>query len=342
MITEFKLDRIFCEIRENLTDLSFEQIFTIQGTLNAYVYSAALNDGVVYRAPDGSLRFDFQQLGYFFRTDRAVSSPVTFLADYLKKYWTGLALYSRDAVRKIRRLICEKFKVFTQEDRSVDWQNPLNRHRNPNPCGEFNMLRALLLARACEEHLLCYGRELEATELNIETAGNGHYQWERVEGKSFPKHKGYTMAAIGSATGIWTDSDAPHPDIVNEIELEYLRVTAEQQFQEIEFGDRTEEEVLNQEFVAVTEIQTVSSDGVAVVVEKIVDAVPLAVLVRRSMLVRSRRLLPKNNDDGGVIVPTWARNPGDRAGRWWVQQIIAHGLWLLDIAPEWVLESAAL
>lgn len=86
---QFKLDRILCEIRENLNDLTLPQIFTIQGTLNALVYSAALNDGVAYRGPDDSLHFNFQHLGYFFRTDRAVRTPVTFLADYLKKYWTG-------------------------------------------------------------------------------------------------------------------------------------------------------------------------------------------------------------------------------------------------------------
>jgi hypothetical protein len=197
------------------------------------------------------------------------------------------------------------------------------------------MLRALLLARACEEHLLCYGRQLEATQLNIETAGNGNYEWERIEDKSFPKHKGYTLAAIGKAAGIWTGSETPHPDIVGAIELEYLRLKAEEQFQETESGDRTEEEILEQEFVAVTEVDIVKSEGMAVIAERIVDAVPLAILVRRSMLVVARRLLPKV-DDGGVTVPSWALEVDDRARMWWEQVVSERGDWLLGIAPNWL------
>ena len=334
--SQFKLAVIQREIESNLADRTLTEIFTMQGILNALVYSAALNDEVITRSPDRALHYDFRHIGYFFRGDRTVKTPVTFLSDYLKKFWAGVARYSRDAVRKTRLLISGTFKVFTQEDRTEDWRNPLNRHRNPNPCGDFNMLRALLLARACEERLLCYGRELEATELNIETAGNGNYEWERVEDKSFPQHKGYTLAAIGKAAGIWRDGDTPHPDIVGAIELEYLRVCAEQQFEEIDAGDRTEEEILEQEFVAVTEMSTVESDGVATVVERVVDAVPLAVLVRRSMLVPARRLLPKVCD-GGVSVPSWAVEECDRARAWWIAKIQSAGLWLLDVAPSWAL-----
>lgn len=337
MITSFKLDRIFCDIQENLNDLSLEEVGTTLGTLNALIYSAAINDGLAYRSPDNrALHFNFKDIGYFFRTDRAVRTPITFIADYLKKYWTGLAYYSRDAVHSIRRLISDRFKVFTQEDRTADWRDPKNRHRNPNPCGEFNMLRALLLARACEEHLLCYYRQLEVTQLNIETAGNGHYEWQRIEEKSFPEHKGFLMAAIGKFARIWTGSEAPHPDIVSKIDLEYLRLTAEQQFQEIEPGDRTEEEILENELVAITETETVISDsGVVVVEEKIVDMVPMVTLVRRSMRVPARRLLPRV-EDGGVAVPSWVRIAGDRAQQWWEQQIREYG-WLKNIAPDWVL-----
>ena len=202
------------------------------------------------------------------------------------------------------------------------------------------MLRALLLARACEEHLLCYGRQLEATQLNIETAGNEHYEWERIEDKSFPQHKGYTLAAIGLAAGVWRESNTPHPEIAGTIELEYLRVTAKQQFQEIESDDRTEEQILEQEFIAVTESQAVVTDDVAVIVERIIDAIPLAVLVRQSMSVPARRLLPRI-DDGGINVPTWARLAGDRARDWWEQQISEHR-WLQDIAPDRVSDAAVL
>ena len=340
MITDFKLNHIFQEISQNLNDLSLQQVATIQGILNGLVYSAALNDGVAYRDSNNKLHFDFQHIGYFFRGDRAVHTPITFLAEYLKKYWAGLTYYSRDVVARTRRMMCEKFKIFTQEDRTADWRDPKNRHRNPNPCGEFNMLRALLLARACEEHLLCYGRQLEATKLNIETIGNGNYEWERIEEKSFPRHKGYTLAAIGLAAGVWRESNTPHPEIVGTIELEYLRVTAEQQFQEIEVGDRTEEQILEQEFIAVTESQAVVTDDVAVIVERIIDAIPLAVLVRQSMSVPARRLLPRI-DDGGISVPTWARVAGDQAREWWERQISEHR-WLQDVAPDRVLDAVVL
>lgn len=335
---QFKLDRIFREISQDLSDLSLRQVGTIQGILNGLVYSAALNDGVAYRDSNNKLQFDFRHIGYFFRGDRAVHTPITFLAEYLKKHWAGLTYYSRDIVARTRRMMCEKFKVFTQEDRTADWRNPKNRHRNPNPCGEFNMLRALLLARACEEHLLCYGRQLEATQLNLETAGNGNYEWERIEDKSFPQHKGYTLTVIGKAAGIWTGSNTPHPDIISAIELEYLRLKAEEQFREIEPGDRTEEEILEQELVAITEVETVESEGVAIVVERVVDAVPLAILVRRSMLVTARRLLPKV-DDGGVAVPSWALDVGDRARLWWEYAAFEYS-WLVNVAPDWVSEVA--
>jgi len=340
MLTDFKLDRIFQEISQDLNDLSLQQVGTIQGILNGLVYSAALNDGVAYRDSKNKLEFDFDRIGYFFRGDRAVHTPITFLAEYLKKYWAGLTYYSRDVVARTRRMMCEKFKIFTQEDRTADWRDPKNRHRNPNPCGQFNMLRALLLARACEEYLLCYGRQLEATQLNLETAGNGNYEWERIDDKSFPQHKGFLLAMIGRAAGIWRETDTPHLEIVGVIELEYLRMTAEQRFQEIEPGDRTEREILEQEWLAATESEVVVSDGVAVIEEKVVDAIPLAVLVRRSMRVPARRLLPRI-DDGGVSVPSWARVVSDRAREWWERQIFEHR-WLQDVAPDWVLDVAAL
>ena len=330
---QFKLDRIFREISQDLNDLSLQQVGTIQGILNGLVYSAALNDCVVYRGSGNRPHFDLRHISYFFGGDRTVRAPITFLAEYLKKYWTGLTYYSRDLVARTRWLMCEKFKVFTQEDRIADWRDPKNRRRNPNPCGDFNMLRALLLARACEEHLLCYGRQLEAAQLNLETAGNGNYEWERIEDKSFPQHKGYTLAVIGKAAGIWTGSNTPHPDIIRAIELEYLRLNAEEQFREIEPGDRTEEEILEQELVVITEVETVESEGVAIIVERVVDAVPLAILVRRSMLVAARRLLPKV-DDGGVAVPGWALDVGDRARLWWKYAAFEYS-WLVNVAPDW-------
>ena len=90
--------------------------------------------------------------------------------------------------------------------------------------------------------------------------------------------------------------------------------------------------------VTVTEVDVVESSGVAVIVERIIDAVPLAVLVRQSMSVPARRLLPRI-DDGGISVPTWARLAGDRAREWWERQIFEHR-WLQDVAPDRVLDAA--
>jgi hypothetical protein len=334
MVAQFKLGCIFSEIEENLCDLSFQEIFTILGILNGVVYSAACNEGVVSRDSNRKLKFDFRTIGNLFRPGISVSTPVKFLAEYLKQYWSGLAFYSRDAVHRIRKLISQRFKVFTQEDRSLVWSDPKQRHRSPNPCGDFNMLRALLLARACEERLLAYGWELEATQLNMEKVASGCYEFERIEEKSFPKHKAYLMVAIAEACGIWRQKDTPHPDIAGAIDIEYLRLSAERQFQDTEPGDRTDEEILRTEFLAVTETETIVSGDVAVVVEKIVDAVPLLALVRQSMLVPVRDRLPKT-DGGGVSVPTWARRSGDRARKWWERQVNAHGRWLLEVAPEW-------
>ncbi len=338
ILTQIYVDRILSEYRSNLLELNKSQILTIQGILNGYIYCAALNDDRVWRSPDRKLHFKTSDIAQFFRTDRTVIAPVTWLSDYLREHWKGLAFFSRDTVKDMRLLLSTKFKLFTLEERSKAWKDdPLNRHRQPNPCGEFNMLRALLLARACEEHLLSYGMELEALQLDIETAGNCNYVFNRIEELSFPKHKAYLLAKIGKVCGLWTDSEQPHPDLEAIIELEGLRMQAEKQFDDTDPGDGTEEEILENEMLAVTEIEVVTAGGISTVVERVVDAIPLGILVRRSMSVPfvPRPLI---DSEGGVRPPAWTRVPRWQSVRWWQRAMDLVGNWLYDFAPEWAIE----
>lgn len=339
MITQIYVDRLLSEFNSNLLELNKSQILTIQGILNGYIYAAALNDDRIWRSPDWKIHFKTSDIAQFFRADRTVIAPVKWLSSYLKEHWKGLAFYSRDTVADMRLLLSTKFKLFTLEDRSEAWKDdPLNRHRQPNPCGEFNMLRALLLARACEEHLLSYGMELEALQLDIETAGNCNYVFNRIEELSFPKHKAYLLAKIGKVCGLWTDREQPHPDLESIIELEGLRMQAEKQFDDTDPGDGTEEEILENEMLAVTEIEVLTTaSGISTVVERVVDAIPLGILVRRSMSVPfvPRPLL---DSEGGVRPPAWTRVPRWQSVRWWQRAMDLVGNWLQDFAPEWAIE----
>lgn len=338
MLTQIYVDRLLAEFNSELLELNNTQILTIQGILNGYIYAAALNDDRIWRSPDWKIRFKTSDIAQFFTTDRTVIAPVKWLSDYLKEHWTGLCFDSRDSVAKYRKLLSTKFKLFTLEERTEAWKDALNRHRQPNPCGEFNMLRALLLARACEEHLLCYGMQLEALQLNMETVGNCNYEFDRIEELSFPKHKAYLLAMIGKACGLWTDSEQTHPDLEAIIELEGLRMQAEKQFDDIDPGDRTEEEILENEMLIVTEVEPVTIDGITTVVERELETIPLGILVRRSMLVP---FVPRPlfDSEGAIKLPRWAVEPGHQALRWWQRAIDRTGVWLQDLLPEWVLEE---
>ena len=340
ILTQIYADRLLSEFKSELLAFKRTKVCSIYAMLNAYVWHAALNDGRISRGRDNKRHFDFTNIAEFFRTDRQVSSPITGIKDYVKKHWSGLTYTDRECLTNLRKFISQRFKLFTLEDRTEIWEDALNRHRIPNPCGEFSMLRVILLARACEEHLLSYcGMELEAMQLNVETAGNGTYEYDRIEDKSFPKHKAYTLALVGKAAGLWTDSEQIHPDLIPMIELEGLRMQAEDQFDDTDFGDRTEEEVLEEEWLPVTEIETVTSkSGVTTVVERVVDAIPLAILVRRSMWVPAVPR-PLFDAEGGIRLPKWAMEPSAKALKWWQRAINRAGVWLQSLAPEWVIEE---
>jgi len=338
IVTQVYTDRLLSEFNLHLLEMNNTQILTIQGILNAYIYSAALNDKRISRSPDGRMHFKASNIAEFYRDGRQIICPIKWLSEYLQRYWPGLTYTSRDTVAKTRKLLCEKFKIFTLEDRHEFWLDPLNRHRQPNPCAEFNMLRAILLARACEEHLLSYGMELEALQLNIETAGNGHYEFVRIEEKSFPKHKAFLLAKIGKASGLWTDSTQIHPELEGVIEMEGLRMNAEYQFSQIEPGDTPEDEILKEETLDVTEIEVVTKGGISTVVEYVVARVPLIYLVRRSMFVPAVPR-PLFDSEGGIRLPAWVGIPREQSVRWWQRAIDRAGSWLQDFAPDWAIES---
>ncbi|MEG3877906.1 hypothetical protein QT972_11040 [Microcoleus sp. herbarium7] len=338
MLAQFQLNCLLSRFRSHLYSFNRKQVGTMFGILNALIYSAALNSEVAYRDAMNRRHFNLKDIDLFFEEARTVITPAEWISDYLKEHWAGLTRDSRSSVTKFRKIMCEMFKLFTLEDRHEMWKVATNRHRNPNPCEEFNMLLAMILARACEEYLITWGMQIEATELDMDAVREGKYEFVRIEDQSFPKHKAYTMARIGKAAGIWNDSQTPHPGLTELINIEYLKMKAEEQYQETEPEGRSPEQILEEEFIAITVPEIIiSEEGTAVVTERIVDAAPLSVFVRLSMLVPPRFLLPKI-DDGGILVPTWAREMGDKAMRWWQAQI-DETEWMEQFAPTWVLDS---
>jgi hypothetical protein len=97
-------------------------------------------------------------------------------------------------VIRVRNEFCEVFKFHTLEKR--DWTNLTDRHRQPNPCSEFDCVHALILAE-CSEQKLLVDYTLEELRLDwSQQIGNDNYPMVRDELKSLLEHKAYTLVAL--------------------------------------------------------------------------------------------------------------------------------------------------
>lgn len=345
-----KVNAIYLEVQELLEPHGTQEAATILGMLNCYIYFTGLKVGAIARTDTGMA---IEDVGKLFESGIEAIVPIIGLRSYLQKYWGNLTYKSTNSLERIRLLLCEKFKLFSLEER--DWSIPERRHRNPNPCGNFNFVRALLLAECCEAKLLAAGYKLEDCELDFDrVVGNGEYHFKRIEGRSLPKHKGYNTVKIYNAAfrGIltWrrmeTLAGEPIPEVAAAIEREYLALLADRKIEELEIGCEPEEleGAIAVATVADTEPEIVEvTDGNKsysfVAGFKILAAYSLPLVARSPLKVPSKSQSPREES---VRVPVWAMDLSDRALRWWEGKLDRCGLWLAQFAPEWVRDRVVL
>ena len=192
------LQEIYFEIQQFVWDLTPKEVATTFGIVNELTYCLGRNAGVITRDTGGKLQFDTENIGRLFAPHQTVHSPVTYISEYLKKWWGSMVYHGTDAVRRIRDSLC-RIGCFTLEDR--DWSNPFNRSRVPNPCGNVSALRLLLTAYACEERLRHEGFEVDAKKLvdSPNKVGNVTPVYVRDEARSLPEHKAGTLFVLFNA-----------------------------------------------------------------------------------------------------------------------------------------------
>lgn len=336
-----------------LRKYTHKEVFTILGILNGMLYCAAINAKVISRDKVRK-HFDHKYLPALLNFP-TVNVLVTFLMEYLREHWTGLTYYSVNAVIRFRVILSQEFQLFTLEDR--DWSDPKNRTRKPNPCGCFNTVKALLLVEQCET-ILKEHYKLEEVGLDwSQEIGNGNYPMIRDESKSFPAHKGFVMVKLYRmilgpvSTYCRNDDDfVPQDELllplaIQAIENEYLALQAEEMFEQAEAqldklkGDNpdADEQDLLAEPMEIVETETVESGGVAVVVSHVAKVIPLAAgLIRCCMWVLPA---PRPKREKVLTVPCEVLEQSESALDWWRERIDSSGLWLSQMAPQWVWDA---
>lgn len=349
-----KVKVISHDLAKRLDDYTPKEIFTILGMINEIVYCAGVNTRVIVRDAAGKLIFDRKNLSALLSAP-TVNSPATYITKYLKQFWAGLAYHSINAVMRFREVLSQVFQLFTLEKR--DWSDPKNRHRQPNPCGGFNALRALLLAEQCEIRLKEHYK-LEEVGLDWgQEIGNGNYPMIRDESKSFPEHKGFTMVKLhrmilGSVAAYCRGDDEFEPQgesllplAAQSIENEYLALQAAGKLEQAELqlnelmGENPDADVqeLLAEPMEIVETEMVQSGSVTAVVSCVAKVIPLAAgLIRCCMWVSPA---PRPKQEKVLDVPCEVLEQSDATLEWWRKRIENSGLWLSEMAPQWVWDA---
>lgn len=349
-----KVKAISRKLARLLRRYTHKEVATFMGMLNALLYRAASNAKVIVRNATGKLIFNQNRLSTLLNL-HTVNISAVFFADYLKKFWAGLTYYSINAARRFREILSQVFQLFTLEER--DWSDPKDRHRKPNPCGGFNVALALLLAEQCET-ILKEHYKLEEVSLDwSQEIGNGNYPMIRDESKSFPAHKGFVMVKLYRmilgpvSTYCRNDDDfVPQDELLlplafQAIENEYLALQAEEMFEQAEAqldelkGDSpdADEQDLLAEPMEIVETETIESGGVAVVVSHVAKVIPLAAgLIRCCMWVLPA---PRPKREKVLTVPCEVLEQSESALDWWRERIDSSGLWLSQMAPQWVWDA---
>lgn len=350
-----KVKAISCDLAKKLDKYTPKELFTMVGVLNEILYCAARNVEVIVKDSAGKRIFNRKNLSALLNAP-TVDSPARYIAKYLKKFWAGIAYYSINAAMWFREVLSQEFQLFTLEKR--DWTDPKNRHRKPNPCGQLNVLKALLLVEQCEIRLKEHYKLDEVGLDWSQEIGNGNYPMVRDESKSFPKHKWYVLVRLHRmilgpvATYCRNDDEfTPQDELllplaVQAIENEYLALQAEEKLEQAEqqldelMGDNpgADEQKLLAQPMEIIESETVQSGGIAVVVSRVAKVIPLAAgLIRCCMWVLPA---PRPKKPEKVLdVPCSVLEQSETALDWWKERIEHSGLWLSEMAPNWVWDA---
>lgn len=180
------LEDMSTDISHQVASLSVKEVVTSYGILNEAVWCAAINVGAIENVSDGNYRRTFisANIGAMFAPKTKIITPVTFVSDYLKKFWAGIAYYSRDAVTRIKKLLAQ-FGLFQIEDRSEWAINPRLRERRANPMVNISLVRMLIFAFHCEQRLIADGWKVSISS-----------EESNPEDKILPAHKAYTLLRI--------------------------------------------------------------------------------------------------------------------------------------------------
>lgn len=346
-ITLHEVNTIAQEFDEKLKGYRFTKVFTIFGILNRMLYLAAIKEKIIsHPNPKTGLRaYNKKNIGRLAQPITVISC-VTGTETYLKEHWARAA-HSVNPIRETRELLSETFKLFTLEDR--DWSVAENRGRAPNPCSEFDSVRSLILAERCEQKLLVRFK-LEEIQLDwSQEIGSGNYPTVRDESKSMPEHKAYTLVALYNMMfdGIarWGRQDEPSgsnplPEVVENIHNNFKELQAEKAFDRLqdEQPDRPPEEILATESFDFVAPEIIVSNGLSILVDRLIARIPLASVIRRSMQVPPVPRVEVKKE-ASVAVPVWAMERNDVAIAWWDEQLSKTGLWLSELAPSWVLDA---
>ncbi|MEG3880994.1 hypothetical protein QT972_26880 [Microcoleus sp. herbarium7] len=348
--TEQEINSLSQEFDAKLRGKRITKIFTIFGILNHALYIAGRQVKVISDKHGSKGLRDYNQKNINDLVQPlSVSVKMEGIMTYLSKYWEGHCYTAKGTVDKVRHDLSEIFKLYNLEDRRESRKIPKNRNKQPNVMTNFDAVAALILAERCELILLQH-YSLEELQLDwSQEIGNGNYPTVRDESKSLPEHKAYTLVALFNMvfTGIvrWgrrteSASDRPLPDVVQIVNTNFKVLQAEQALDRLqdEQPDRPPEEILATESFDFVEPEVVVSNGLAILVDRLIARIPLASVIRRSMKVPPAPRV-KVEKEASVTIPTWALEETEVAITWWEQKLGKTELWLSEMAPSWVLDA---
>jgi hypothetical protein len=347
-ITRHEVNAIAQEFDKLLEGRSTKEIFTIFAVLNRLLFVAGRQAHIISNPQQDGKRVYNKTNIVKLAQPIVVITSLKGIRTYLRDYWISRVYKAPNSITRVRDELCKVFKLYALEKRN--WTKPTDRTRQPNPCSEFDCVRALILAERCEQRLLV---DYTLEELRLDWSqeiGNGNYPMVRDEAKSLPDHKAYTLVALFNMMfdGIvrWGRPDEPAsgktplPEVVETIKNNVKQLQAEHRFEELqdEEPDRDPDEIIETESFEFTETEIVRSNGLAFYAARVIATIPLTGMVRRSMKVQPKERV-KTKKEACLPVPVKMLEESPEAIAWWGERIDKTGLWLSQLAPTWVWDA---
>ena len=337
--------------------LSTKEVATIYGCLNEYLFCLAVNAEFIIQTPNNKWMRRVtkpENIGNMFLEGWDIVSPVEFIQEYLKTFWTGITYYSCDAIRRIRKYLASK-GLWKLENRNYWQEEAKRRERRPNPLIDPSVVRMVLWAYHCEARLLADGFEFNAVKLVDSTNEEGDVTpiAVRDEERSLPKHCAYTVVDIYNKAfkGIcpkWrrigevdntgrrffddeeSESEEINPIVAAAIEREYDKLTEDKDSDDNDYLVPVpvplvvNKEVTREEWEKAKEVEETEDEELEL---------PVAAIAVSGKPKPKPKL--KNTS---IIIPNYAWHPSDAAVGWW-ENIRQTASWLFVHAPDWLLDG---